>query len=168
MLTKSITAKRQASDLRETFDVLRKYKMKLNLKKCVFRVPSRRFLRFQVHQRGIEVNPDKIQALADLKSPRMLKIHKGWPNAWHRWTGSLADRHINDGAGSNKFYCRIHWTRRWSNKNDWRGDKKACQWQLHVDSSSNTYGSRARIVVSTLERDLVKCVLHFYFKATNN
>ncbi|KAK0571374.1 hypothetical protein LWI29_014859 [Acer saccharum] len=73
MLTKSITADRHTDDLRETFDVLVKYGMKLNPAKCVFGVPSGRFLGYQVHQRGIEVNPEKIQALAKMVSPRTLK-----------------------------------------------------------------------------------------------
>ncbi|KAK0607740.1 hypothetical protein LWI29_019669 [Acer saccharum] len=73
MLTKSITADRHTDDLRETFDVLVRYGMKLNPAKCVFGVPSGRFLGYQVHQRGIEVNPEKIQALAKMVSPRTLK-----------------------------------------------------------------------------------------------
>ncbi|KAK0597939.1 hypothetical protein LWI29_030052 [Acer saccharum] len=73
MLTKSITADRHTDDLRETFNVLVKYGMKLNPVKCVFGVPSGRFLGYQVHQRGIEVNPEKIQALAKMVSPRTLK-----------------------------------------------------------------------------------------------
>ncbi|KAK0603543.1 hypothetical protein LWI29_006081 [Acer saccharum] len=73
MLTKHITADRHTDDLRETFDVLVKYGMKLNPTKCVFGVPSGRFLGYQVHQRGIEVNPEKIQALAKMVSPRTLK-----------------------------------------------------------------------------------------------
>ncbi|KAK0597210.1 hypothetical protein LWI29_023011 [Acer saccharum] len=51
MLTKSIIAEKHAVDLKETFEVLRKYMMKLNPKKCVFGVPSEKFLGFQVHQR---------------------------------------------------------------------------------------------------------------------
>ncbi|KAK0593629.1 hypothetical protein LWI29_010571 [Acer saccharum] len=73
MLTKSITADRHTDDLRETFDVLVRYGMKLNPAKCVFGVPSGRFLGYQVHQRGIEVNPEKIQALAKMVLLRTLK-----------------------------------------------------------------------------------------------
>ena len=47
-------------DLRETFDTLRSYNMKLNLGKCVFEVAAGKFLGFMVFQRGIEPNPDKI------------------------------------------------------------------------------------------------------------
>ncbi|KAK0605075.1 hypothetical protein LWI29_022519 [Acer saccharum] len=73
MLTKSTTVEKHSEDLKETFDVLRKYKMKLNPSKCVFGVPSGRFLGFQVHQRGIEVNPEKIKALEGMASPKTLK-----------------------------------------------------------------------------------------------
>ncbi|KAK0574590.1 hypothetical protein LWI29_025891 [Acer saccharum] len=73
MLTKSVTADKHVDDLRETFDVLTRYGMKLNPAKCVFGVPSSRFLGYQVHQRGIEVNPNKIQALAKMVSPKTLK-----------------------------------------------------------------------------------------------
>ena len=44
-------------DLKETFNTLCKYKMKLNPTKCVFGVSSGKFLDFMVSQRGIEENP---------------------------------------------------------------------------------------------------------------
>ncbi|KAK1580997.1 hypothetical protein Q3G72_002138 [Acer saccharum] len=53
--------------------VNKRYGMKLNPAKCEFGVPSGRFLGYQVHQRGIEVNPEKIQALAKMVSPKTLK-----------------------------------------------------------------------------------------------
>ena len=43
--------------------------MKLNPAKCAFGVASGKFLGFMVHNRGIEANPEKIQALLDMKSP---------------------------------------------------------------------------------------------------
>src|SRR5664279_2272576 len=60
-------------DLRETFANLRRYKMKLNPLKCVFGVPSGQLLGFIVSQRGIEVNPEKIKAILDIKRPTCLK-----------------------------------------------------------------------------------------------
>ncbi|RVW93596.1 hypothetical protein CK203_028937 [Vitis vinifera] len=39
--------------------------MKLNLTKCAFGLSSRKFLGFMVTQRGIEVNPDQIKAIAN-------------------------------------------------------------------------------------------------------
>ena len=47
--------------------------MKLNPSKCAFGVPSGKFLRFMVSQRGIEVNPDKIQAILDMEPPKNIK-----------------------------------------------------------------------------------------------
>ena len=60
MLMKSIDEGSHLDDLQETFETLRRYKMKLNSSKCAFGVSSRKFLGFMVSQRGIEANPDKI------------------------------------------------------------------------------------------------------------
>mgnify|MGYP001016412614 CR=1 FL=1 len=57
MLVKSKRADSHLDDLKETFDILRKYQMKLKPAKCVFRVSSGKFLGFMVSQRGIEANP---------------------------------------------------------------------------------------------------------------
>ena len=50
MLVKIKEAKTHLEDLQETFDTLRRYRMKLNPAKCVFRVSSREFLDFMVSQ----------------------------------------------------------------------------------------------------------------------
>ena len=47
--------------------------MKLNLSKCVFRVSSGKFLGFMVSHWGIEANPDKIQAILDMKPSQNVK-----------------------------------------------------------------------------------------------
>ena len=60
MLVKSRRGDDHLDDLKETFDTLRSYNMKLNPSKCAFEVMAEKFLRFMVSQRGIEVNPDKI------------------------------------------------------------------------------------------------------------
>ena len=41
---------RHLDDLKETFEILRQYKMKLNLKKCAFEVSYGKFLGFMVSQ----------------------------------------------------------------------------------------------------------------------
>ena len=61
------------SDLKETFDNLRKYNMMLNPKKCVFGVPAGKLLGFIVSQGGIEVNPEKIKAILNINRPTCLK-----------------------------------------------------------------------------------------------
>ncbi|KAK0582675.1 hypothetical protein LWI29_028411 [Acer saccharum] len=80
MLTKSVTADRHADDLRETFDMLVKYGMKLNPAKCVFGVPSGRFIAKSTDRclpffkalkkgkgKGIEWNEDCEKAFQALK-----------------------------------------------------------------------------------------------------
>ena len=59
--------------LRETFATLKQYQMKLNPDKCVFGVASGKLLGFMVSQRGIEANPEKVQATIDMASPRTVK-----------------------------------------------------------------------------------------------
>ena len=72
MLVKSIR-KDHLNDLQETSDTLRFYNMKLNPSKCAFGLTVGKFFRFMVSQRGIEVNPDKIQAIMELAQPKTVK-----------------------------------------------------------------------------------------------
>jgi hypothetical protein len=61
------------SDLKETFGNLRKFRMMLNPKKCVFRVSSGKLLGYMVSSRGIDVNPKKVEAINKLQPPRTRK-----------------------------------------------------------------------------------------------
>ncbi|KAL2479710.1 Integrase catalytic domain-containing protein [Abeliophyllum distichum] len=69
VLVKSLIKTDHINHLRETFEVLKKYKIKLNLLICTFDVCSRKFLGFMVNQRGIEANPEKIKALLEMSPP---------------------------------------------------------------------------------------------------
>lgn len=60
IVIKSQKAKDHTKNLHEVFGVLRKYKVKFNPEKCVFRVSAEKFLKYMVSQRGIEANPKKI------------------------------------------------------------------------------------------------------------
>ncbi|KAI9153774.1 hypothetical protein LWI28_016358 [Acer negundo] len=51
--------------------------MRLNPAKCAFGVAAGKFIRFMVHERGIEANLEKIKAILDLKSPTTLKQAQG-------------------------------------------------------------------------------------------
>ena len=66
MLVKSRREDDHLEDLKETFDTLRSYNMKLNPSKCAFGVTVGKFLGFIVFQRGIETNPDKIWAKIEM------------------------------------------------------------------------------------------------------
>ncbi|GKV49566.1 hypothetical protein SLEP1_g56308 [Rubroshorea leprosula] len=73
IVVKSQKAEDHLADLDETFNNLRKNKMRLNPAKCIFDVESRKFMGFMVSQRGIEVNPEKIRAIAEMESPKSVK-----------------------------------------------------------------------------------------------
>nr|XP_018676799.1 PREDICTED: uncharacterized protein LOC108951871 [Musa acuminata subsp. malaccensis] len=69
MIVKSRAAADHLTDLTETFATLRRYGLRLNPAKCVFGVSSGKFLGFIVHERGIDVNPEKVQAIIDMQAP---------------------------------------------------------------------------------------------------
>ena len=73
MLVKSKQEELHLDDLRETFETLRKFQMRLNPAKCVFGVLSSKFLGLMVSQQGIEANLEKIKAILDMTSPRNVK-----------------------------------------------------------------------------------------------
>ena len=73
MLVKSREELAHLDDLKETFTTLKQYQMKLNPAKCIFGVASGKFLGFMVSQRGIEANPEKVQAIINMASPKTVK-----------------------------------------------------------------------------------------------
>ena len=73
MVVKSKVVSEHLGDLGSTFNVLRKHKLRLNASKCSFGVGSGKFLGYMVTYRGIEINPDQIKAINDLKPPRNAK-----------------------------------------------------------------------------------------------
>ena len=73
MVVKSKAVSKHLGDLGSTFNVLRKHKLCLNTSKCSFGMGSSKFLGYMVTHRGIEVNPDQIKAINDLKPPRDAK-----------------------------------------------------------------------------------------------
>jgi hypothetical protein len=58
-------------NLTETLNNLRKYKMMLNPKKCVFGMSSRKLLGYMMSTRGIDANPTEVEAIEKLQPPRM-------------------------------------------------------------------------------------------------
>ena len=69
MVVKSKVVSEHLGDLGNTFNVLRKHKLRLNASKCSFGVGSGKFLGYMVTHRGIEINPNQIKAINDLKPP---------------------------------------------------------------------------------------------------
>ncbi|GLU12495.1 hypothetical protein SLE2022_291700 [Rubroshorea leprosula] len=95
IVVKSLKAEDHLADLDETFNNLRKNRMRLNPAKCIFGVESRKFLGFMVSRRGIEVNPEKIRAIAEMEPPKSVKdIQRltGRVAALHRFISRSADK----------------------------------------------------------------------------
>ena len=70
MLVKSKMGRDHIQHLSQMFNILRTYRIKLNLLKYAFRVESENFLGFKVNQYGIKANPEKINVLLEISSPR--------------------------------------------------------------------------------------------------
>nr|XP_023877939.1 uncharacterized protein LOC111990398 [Quercus suber] len=70
MVMKSKVVTEYVTDLTNTFEILRKYKLRLNASKCAFKVSSGKFLGYMVTHRGIEVKPDQIRAISSLQALR--------------------------------------------------------------------------------------------------
>ena len=95
MVVKSKLVSDHLRDLGDIFYVLRRHKLHLNACKCSFGVGSDKFQGYMVTHRGIEVNPDQIKAINDLKPPRNAKeVQKliGMIAALNRFISRSADR----------------------------------------------------------------------------
>ena len=73
MIVKSKDHEGQIPALWKFFERIQFYKLWLNPKKCTFGVTFGKLLGFIVSQKGIEVDPDKIKAIVEMKPPRTEK-----------------------------------------------------------------------------------------------
>ncbi|KAJ9536180.1 hypothetical protein OSB04_un000640 [Centaurea solstitialis] len=73
MLVKLERSTDHVAHLKQSFDILRQYKMKLNPTKCSFGVRAGKFLGYLVTQRGIEASPEQVKAITEIQSPRNIK-----------------------------------------------------------------------------------------------
>lgn len=75
MLVKSLHVAHSILHLKQAFEVLDSYQMKLNYKKCIFGVSFRQFFRYLVTQQGIETHPRKIRAILNIPhSPSIIEV----------------------------------------------------------------------------------------------
>jgi len=66
MVVQSMEGSNHVQDLKELFQALDKYKLKLNPEKCVFGVKAGKFLGFMLTQQGIEINPKKCDTFLNM------------------------------------------------------------------------------------------------------
>jgi hypothetical protein len=95
MLVKSRKVAGHLTDLEKTFNTLRKHQMKLNPAKCTFGILPGKFLGFMVSNRGLEVNPDKIQAVLEMQAPhtaKQLQQLTGRIKAFNRFISRSTDK----------------------------------------------------------------------------
>ena len=52
------------------FQRIRRFKLRLNPKKCTFGVASGKLLGYMISERGIEADPDQIRAILDMSPPQ--------------------------------------------------------------------------------------------------
>ena len=72
IIVKSQEAEQHAKDLEQILGTLDRYKMKLNPDKCTFGAKAGKFLGFMISHRGIEANPEKMEAILNMKAPKTL------------------------------------------------------------------------------------------------
>ncbi|GJY96494.1 reverse transcriptase domain-containing protein [Tanacetum coccineum] len=73
LVIKSRTEDEIMRDIKEMFKTLREINMKLNPKKCTFRIEEGMFLGYKVNTKGIKVCPNKVEAVLSLPSQKCLK-----------------------------------------------------------------------------------------------
>lgn len=73
IIVKSKKLDYHVKNLNKSFDILRRYNIKLNLEKCVFGISTEKVLEFMVSQKGIKVNLNAIQFILDMHPPKIVK-----------------------------------------------------------------------------------------------
>jgi hypothetical protein len=73
LIVKSTDRASHVSDLVEAFANMRRAGLKLNPKKCVFRVTKGKILGCLISAKRIEANPDKIRAIKEMEEPKTKK-----------------------------------------------------------------------------------------------
>ena len=112
MVVKSKMVSEHLGDLRTIFEIFRRYKLCLNASKCSLGMGLGKFLGYMVTYRGIEVNPDQIKAINNLRSPRNPKeVQKltGMVAALNKFIFRSADRCRPFFLLINKWKC-FEWT----------------------------------------------------------
>ena len=95
MVVKSRKESQHTEDLRGVFEILWWHKLRLNAEKCTFGVGAGKFLGYLISTRGIEANPDQIEAVNHLRppsNPKEVQVLTGMLAALNRFISKFADR----------------------------------------------------------------------------
>jgi ribonuclease HI len=69
IVVKSASLDSHLVDLRLAFEKMRRYGLKMNPLKCAFGVSAGKFLGFIVHEKGVEIDPKKIELIKKVQAP---------------------------------------------------------------------------------------------------
>ena len=78
LIVKSREDESHVENLQKNFERLKKFRLKHNPMKCTFGATFGKLLGFIVNERGIEIDPDKIQAIQNLPLPHTQKEVRGF------------------------------------------------------------------------------------------
>jgi hypothetical protein len=70
IVIKSAAHKSYLADLRLAFERMRRYGLKMNPLKCAFGVSAGKFLGFIIHDKGIEIDPKRIEKIKGVQAPK--------------------------------------------------------------------------------------------------
>jgi hypothetical protein len=95
IVVKSAEFSSHVADLRKAFDKMCRYGLKMNPRKCAFRVSAGKFLGFVIHEHGIEIDPDRIKSIRNVGPPTCkVEVQKflGKVNYLRRFISNLAGK----------------------------------------------------------------------------
>nr|GEX45031.1 reverse transcriptase domain-containing protein [Tanacetum cinerariifolium] len=181
MVIKSKDEKMLLANIAETFDYLKRINMKLNPKKCSFRVEEEKFLGYMVTSKGIRSNPKKTKALVDLQSPRMPKEMNGRQCRVQYVSMTLNEAERNYAPMEKLSLSLIHMTRRLRRSTGRRNEElyfrmpevplekdDTKSWTLFTDWASSPKGSGACLVLIGPIGIEYTYTLRLTFPSTNN
>uniref|UniRef100_A0A2N9GR80 Uncharacterized protein n=1 Tax=Fagus sylvatica TaxID=28930 RepID=A0A2N9GR80_FAGSY len=152
MIVKSKERQGHTTSLRKFFERIRHYKLRLNPKKCMFGVTSGKLLGFIVSQRGIEVDPDKIKAILEMKEPRTEKEIRGF-------LGRI--QYISRFIAQLTTICEPMFKLL-------KKDVPSVMWKMYFDGASNRHGSGIGILLVSPTDSHIPISIKLQFSTTNN
>ncbi|XP_062005650.1 uncharacterized protein LOC133722800 [Rosa rugosa] len=173
MLVKSLTSEDHVTNLSIVFAIILRNGMRLNPQKCIFGVEVGKFPRYIISHRGIEANPEKVQAILDMvlqkpeTSGRLIK----WAIELGEFDIKYQPRTTIKGQASAYFISELI-----PYKDPSPGSPEPpapdppqpSTWRLYVDGASNKKTSGTGILLISPDDQVYKYALKFAFKASNN
>ena len=95
IVIKSASLSHHLADLRLALEMMHQYELKKNSLKCVFGVSAEKFLGFIIHEKGIDIDPKRIEAMKKVEAPacnKDLQKFLGKVNYLRRFISNLSGK----------------------------------------------------------------------------